>query len=182
MSHKLNHCYYRRSLTLNIGTPKMTSLLFVFVLVAIASGLDLASDLSHGATFAHIIKEAVIVTLSLLALAWIVNGLRLQKKAIELLQQELENAEQLQQQPGKYILESRRRMGEVINQQFEEWQLTSSEKEVGMLLLKGLSLKEIAIIRNTLEKTVRQQASAIYKKASVTGRHAFAAWFIEDLL
>ena len=51
-----------------------------------------------------------------------------------------------------------------------------------MLLLKGLSLKEIAAVRNTHEKTTRQQASAIYRKAGVTGRHAFSAWFIEDYL
>ena len=114
----------------------MTTLLFVFVLVVIASGFDLVTDLSHGATFAHISKEAVIITLSLLALVWILNGLRLQKEEIELLQRELENAEHLQQQPGEYILKSRHQMGEVISQQFEEWQLTGSEKEVGMLLLK----------------------------------------------
>jgi len=33
-----------------------------------------------------------------------------------------------------------------------------------------------------LEKTVRQQASAIYSKAGLSGRHAFSAWFIEELL
>ncbi len=32
--------------------------------------------------------------------------------------------------------------------------------------------------RNTVEKTVRQQASSIYQKAGVSGRHAFAAWFL----
>jgi len=157
-------------------------LLIVFVLVMIASGFDLFTDLAHGATFAHIIKEAVIIALSLLALVWILNGLRLQKEAIERLKQELNKSEQLQQQPGEYILKSRQQLAEVISQQFAEWQLTGSEKEVGMLLLKGLSLKEVSIVRNTLEKTVRQQASAIYKKAGLTGRHAFAAWFIEDLL
>jgi len=73
-------------------------------------------------------------------------------------------------------------LGQVVGQQFSEWQLTGSESEVGWLLLKGLSLKEIAIVRDTLEKTVRQQASSIYEKAGVAGRHAFSAWFIEDIL
>jgi len=45
-----------------------------------------------------------------------------------------------------------------------------------------LSFKEIAAVRKTLEKTVRQQASSIYKKAGVSGRHEFSAWFIEDIL
>jgi DNA-binding NarL/FixJ family response regulator len=73
-------------------------------------------------------------------------------------------------------------LSEVIQEQFSEWQLTAGEQEVALLLLKGLSFKEIAALRNTLEKTVRQQASGIYRKAGVTGRHAFAAWFIEDFL
>jgi DNA-binding CsgD family transcriptional regulator len=73
-------------------------------------------------------------------------------------------------------------MAKVLQTQFEEWGLTQTEKEVSLLLLKGLSFKEIAAVRKTLEKTVRQQASSIYKKAGVTGRHEFSAWFIEDIL
>jgi len=51
-----------------------------------------------------------------------------------------------------------------------------------MLLLKGLSFKEIAALRITLEKTVRQQASSIYRKSGISGRHELAAWCIEDYL
>lgn len=51
-----------------------------------------------------------------------------------------------------------------------------------MLLLKGLSFKEIASVRDTMEKTVLQQASTIFKKANVSGLHAFSAWFMEGLL
>jgi len=38
-----------------------------------------------------------------------------------------------------------------------------------MLLLKGLSLKEIATVRGTGERTVREQARAVYRKAGLTG-------------
>jgi DNA-binding CsgD family transcriptional regulator len=79
-------------------------------------------------------------------------------------------------------VEARRKLGHVVAQQFSEWGLTGSEQEVGWLLLKGLSLKEIALVRQTQEKTVRQQASSIYGKSGVSGRHAFSAWFIEDIL
>ncbi|MFK3865693.1 helix-turn-helix transcriptional regulator [Pseudoalteromonas rhizosphaerae] len=51
-----------------------------------------------------------------------------------------------------------------------------------MLLLKGLSFKEISALRSTKEKTVRQQASDIYSKADLEGRHEFAAWFLEDFM
>jgi len=58
------------------------------------------------------------------------------------------------------VLEAKINLTQVISHQFDDWQLTTSEKDVGWLLLKGLSLKEIAAIRETLEKTVRQQASS----------------------
>jgi DNA-binding NarL/FixJ family response regulator len=51
-----------------------------------------------------------------------------------------------------------------------------------MLLLKGLRFKEISSVRNTKDKTVRQQASVIYSKANVERRHEFAAWFLEDFM
>jgi DNA-binding CsgD family transcriptional regulator len=51
-----------------------------------------------------------------------------------------------------------------------------------MLMLKGLSLQEIAALRSTREKTVRQHASNVYHKAGIEGRHALAAWFLEDLI
>lgn len=62
------------------------------------------------------------------------------------------------------------------------WELSPAEKEVALLLLKGLSHKEIAEVRGTSEATVRQQSRALYKKAGLTGRHDLAAFFLEDLL
>jgi len=140
------------------------------------------ADLSHGADTEHIVKEVIVVSISTIAIAWLLWGLHQQRLEIRSLQQELETANSPQTSPKKYVLEARKKLGNVVTQQFSEWMLTGSEIEVGWLLLKGLSLKEIAIVRNTQEKTVRQQASSIYKKAGVSGRHAFSAWFIEDIL
>ena len=69
-----------------------------------------------------------------------------------------------------------------MQRQFEAWQLTESEQDVVILMLKGLSFREVAELRETREKTVRQQASTIYRKAGVGGRNELAAWFLEDLL
>jgi len=161
---------------------KETVLILIFAIVVIASGADLLADLSHGADTDHIIKEAIIVMISILAIAWLLLGLRQQRFEIKSLQQELKTINSPKIPPKKYVLEARKKLGNVVTQQFSEWRLTGSEIEVGWLLLKGLSLKEVAIVRNTQEKTVRQQASSIYKKAGVSGRHAFSAWFIEDIL
>jgi DNA-binding CsgD family transcriptional regulator len=73
-------------------------------------------------------------------------------------------------------------LGEAIDGQFSRWNLTDAEREVALLLLKGLSLKEIATIRTTAERTIRAQARAVYSKAGLTGRAALSAFFLEDLL
>lgn len=73
-------------------------------------------------------------------------------------------------------------LGEEIEKQFEVWSLTDAEREVGLLMLKGFSHREIASLRGTTEATVRHQARAAYQKSGLSGRAAFCAYFLEDLL
>lgn len=75
-----------------------------------------------------------------------------------------------------------RGLGDAIDAQFDRWELTPAEREVALLMLKGLSHKEIAAARDSSERTVRQQARAIYSKANLSGRAALSAFFLEDLL
>ena len=70
----------------------------------------------------------------------------------------------------------------VMRKQFTEWGLSPSESEVALLLIKGLSMREIAEARQVKEKTVRQQATGIYAKSGYSGRHELVAHFIEDLM
>jgi DNA-binding CsgD family transcriptional regulator len=65
--------------------------------------------------------------------------------------------------------------------QFRQWGMTAAERDVGLLILKGLNHKEIAALRGTSEATVRQQAQSIYQKADLPGKTAFSAYFLEDL-
>jgi len=73
-------------------------------------------------------------------------------------------------------------LGVEIQKQFEKWQLTQAEREVGLLMLKGFSHREIAALRGTTEATVRHQARTVYQKSNLSGRSAFCAYFLEDLL
>jgi DNA-binding CsgD family transcriptional regulator len=75
-----------------------------------------------------------------------------------------------------------RGLGAAIDRQFERWDLSSAEREVALLLLKGLASKEVAGVRGTSERTVRQQALSVYRKAGLAGRAELAAFFLEDLL
>jgi DNA-binding CsgD family transcriptional regulator len=73
-------------------------------------------------------------------------------------------------------------LGAAIDEQFSRWNLTEAERSVALLLLKGFSLKEIASVRATTERTIRAQARSLYSKAGLTGRAALSAFFLEDLL
>lgn len=69
-----------------------------------------------------------------------------------------------------------------MDKQFLAWGMTAAEREIGLLILKGLSHKEVASLRGTTEATVRQQAQSIYYKANLPGKAAFSAYFLEDLM
>ena len=73
-------------------------------------------------------------------------------------------------------------LGQAIDRQFDRWGLSPAEREVALLQLKGLRHRAIAELRHTSERTVRQQALAVYRKSGLNGRSDLAAFFLEDLL
>lgn len=158
------------------------AVILVLALVFIASLYDIAVDLSYGTSAAHLLSEAMLLVLSLALIVWLASHIRAQNRRLEQIKREIAEARHRRAAAASEAQEARDRLSEIMRRQFQQWQLTRGEQEVALLLLKGLSFKEIAGVRETQEKTVRQQASAIYRKAGVGGRHAFAAWFIEDFL
>jgi DNA-binding CsgD family transcriptional regulator len=71
---------------------------------------------------------------------------------------------------------------ELLSEKFDAWGLTAAERDVALFALKGMSLSEIAGLRQTSEGTVKAQTNAIYRKAGVSGRPQLLSLFIEDLL
>jgi DNA-binding NarL/FixJ family response regulator len=72
-------------------------------------------------------------------------------------------------------------LGRAIEDQFKVWRLTTAEIDIAGLMLKGASLKEIALARDTSEATIRQQAQAVYRKSGLSGRAELSAYFLESL-
>jgi len=159
-------------------------LIILILAVVVAGNLgDVIYDYREGASMTHIAMEFSIAVLSVALISGLAIGVWRQSRSNARLKAELRTKTGVGGQSLPPALASaRHELALVLKKQFEDWQLTETEREVAMLLLKGLSFKEIASVRDTMEKTVRQQASTIYKKANVSGRHAFSAWFIEDLL
>ncbi|WPY95208.1 helix-turn-helix transcriptional regulator [Limimaricola variabilis] len=73
-------------------------------------------------------------------------------------------------------------LSRAIAAQFAQWELTETESEVALLMLKGLSHKEIATLRDCSSATVRQHATAVYRKSGLTSRSQLTGFFLEDLL
>jgi len=151
-------------------------------LIMVLNMADVVTDISLGVPTWHIVEESLIVLMAGLTVTYLIIEMRSRARQLERLSKTLSRADQHIADITQEMRSARRQYSELIHQQFETWQLTISEQQVAMLLLKGLSFKEIASLRDTREKTVRQQASTIYAKSRVDGRHAFAAWFLEDFL
>lgn len=71
---------------------------------------------------------------------------------------------------------------DLLNTRFDEWGLTAAERDVALFAIKGLTVPEIARLRETSEGTVKAQTAAIYRKADVSGRPQLLSLFIEDLM
>jgi len=152
------------------------------IIIALTNLVDFVADFQEGSDLYHILLEAVIVILSMLGITWLIHEVVSRRRQMEQLKIKLEKSNQSLAASRKHIKKLGQEYLKVIQAQFSEWRLSPSEKEVAILLLKGLSFEEIASVRQTKEKTVRQQASSIYRKSGLSGRHEFAAWFFEDFL
>ncbi len=154
----------------------------LFLLGSAPFALDLTDDLARNAPAAHVARQASFLLPWLIVLAWIAAKLVASRRTSRRLSTELEAARSDLERARADASALARGVGEAITRQLDEWRLTPSEREVAHLLLKGLGHREIARLRQTSEKTVRQQAASLYQKAGLAGRAELSAFFLEDLL
>ena len=163
--------------------PYRQTVFAVFVLFVFGtSAAEIASEFVDGETLGSMGDDLSRLALSAIMLTVVIYEHLAQRRALRELRGQLNKARgQLAQlDPKSQKIASQYRA--VMQKQFDAWHLTASEQDVVIGLLKGLSFREIAELRATREKTVRQQASSVYRKAGVTSRNELAAWFFEDML
>lgn len=167
----------------------LIAVLVAFAAVAILAALDLAFDVGEGTTALHVLAEGAVVVVGLLGAAAMARRLRDVVRSERAAREEAtELAERLKATEAEAArwrgetMDLVSGLGAAIDRQLERWTLSPAEKEVALLLLKGLSHKEIAEVRSITEATARQQARAVYKKSGLSGRNDLAAFFLEDLL
>jgi DNA-binding CsgD family transcriptional regulator len=154
----------------------------ILCLVTVLVGFDIFSDFREGAVLWHVLTEGAIGLVALAGVFYLLRGTVTLRHRLE---QEIESFSAFKREADAWRADSRKYidgLAKAIDIQLSKWNLTIAEKEVAFLLLKGLSLKEIAEVRNTTEKTARVQSMAIYAKAGISGRSELSAFFLEDLL
>lgn len=173
------------------GRERKLALALVVLLLGIAAlaGLDAATDLTEGTTLSHVLLEGLVILSGMVGAGLLGRRLAtlrrrerdLSERAADLTRR-LESSQAEAARWRAEAAEALEGLGAAIDAQFERWGLSPAEREVALLLLKGLSHKEVASVRGVGGATTRQQARAVYKKAGLAGRHDLSAFFLEDLL
>lgn len=154
----------------------------VLAAIALLACIDLGVDLRQGASAWHVAAEATLATAACVGAFLLLRGAWRLRRRLEM---QARDFSAFRQQAEVWRAESRKYvdgLSRSIDRQLDQWHLSAAEKEVAFLLLKGLSLKEIAVARDTSEKTARVQSSAIYEKSGLAGRSELSAFFLEELL
>ncbi len=147
----------------------------LYLLIAILIVADLAGDYGDGASASHLGVELLVLLAATFGIGYLWRKLW---RTHQGLGEALAEARQWREE-NRELMQG---LGVAIRDQFGRWKLSAAEAEVGLLLLKGLSHKEIAQLRQTSERTAREQARAIYRKSALSGRPALSSFFLEDLL
>lgn len=147
----------------------------LFGVIAVLMAIDVTIELNRGVPLALESFELIIFGLALGGIAlhrWQLAEARAEVKRWS------EDARRWNQE-AQDVLQG---LAAAIDRQFDRWGLSPAEREVALLQLKGLRHRQIAELRNTSERTVRQQALSVYRKSGLNGRTDLAAFFLEDLL
>ncbi len=71
---------------------------------------------------------------------------------------------------------------EYVRSQFAKWELTVAEKDVALLLLRGLNTSDIADLRSVTVGTIKVQAHNVFGKSGVSSRVEFMALFMDEFI
>jgi DNA-binding CsgD family transcriptional regulator len=166
----------------NLSQPERRYVAIVLALILVLVCSDLITDSLDGVQWSHLLVELGVALAAAFGFYVLIRDSFRKTHDLsfsrEVIAEREKEAERWRVESQKYI----QGLSLVIDEQLARWSLSASEKEVALLLLKGLSFKEIADIRKTSEKTVRAQSVSIYSKSGLAGRSELSAFFLEDLL
>lgn len=169
----------------NEGAPDIERLRTVMgailILVAVLAGLDIAMDAPTDWFTPHILLELTLLAISLSSAIWLFLGWRRTAGDLGATRTQLAARSAEAEAWRAKATSALEGLGRAIDAQFTTWHLTATEREVAVLILKGLGHKQIAAVMGRSERTVRQHAVSVYEKSGLAGRAELAAFFLEGL-
>lgn len=162
--------------------PKIQLLLAgIFLVVVIGGVIDLVLDQPDSLWTAHVVFEVLMILISLASASYLASGWFSASHAVSELRHSVADREAERDAWKARAGAAMESLGRAVGLQFGDWELTASEAETALLLLKGFSTKRIARLTERSDRTVRQHAVAVYKKSGLSGRSELAAFFLGDL-
>lgn len=153
-----------------------------FLLVMIGAIVDVILDAPGSWLTPHVMVELSLAAMSLALSAYLWRRWWVTSRSLERTRRSLEERRAERDRwraSARTLLEG---LGRAIDEQFDRWELTPTEREVALHLLKGHTHKRTARLTDRSERTVRQHAVSVYRKAGLGGRAELAAFFLEDLM
>lgn len=163
----------------DIARPRLLALLFLTIGALMLA--DMADDLRARIDRWHLLLEGGVVVLSAAGIGALARDAARARREARRLGRDLGLAQADAARWRDEAREALRGFGAAIGRQLERWDLTGAERDIALQLVRGRSHKEIAAARATTERTVRQQALTVYRKAGVHTRAELAAFFLRDL-
>ena len=127
-----------------VGSGIMLLAIGLFAVIAGLIAFDIAADYRSGTERSHILTEGAVMAFAVVGLGVLWRQFRLVQRRAEQLTVDLAAARREAQRFREEAHDALRGLGEAIDNQFTRWSLSPAEREVGLLLLKGLSHREIA--------------------------------------
>jgi DNA-binding NarL/FixJ family response regulator len=160
----------------------LKSLLIPVVFILILFFIDISLDIHEEIAPRHLVIEVLIYSVAVYIGTIFYRFYKLGKNSIVDVQQNIsETHTELKywQNQNKTLIEG---LSKKIHEEFKQWELSPAETDIALLIIKGFSLEEIAMLRGTSERTIRDQAASIYRKAGLKNRIELSAYFLEELL
>ncbi len=155
---------------MKIGVPNLViALIGAQTVCALVFLWDVVHDLQEPITDAwHIVPEAMASVALLIGIGFEVVYLLhlLQRKA------------SLERSVGMASAQ----LQDIIQSHFDTWKLTASERDVAALMIKGLSISEIASVRGSADGTVKAHLNAIYRKSNARNRAEVLSHIMDTLI
>lgn len=157
-------------------------LMGLLLVVLIGAVADLVLDAPRRWFSAHVVLEVGLAIVSGGGALYLARGWYRSRRSLGSLREDLAARQARRESWNSSARQALDGLALEVGRQFAEWQLTPAEREVALMLLKGFSLAQIARLGDRSERTVRQHAIAVYRKAGLAGRAELAGYFLGDLL